>query len=217
MTELSEVSARNSAFYRTPRLLPGQVAKCFNVERAFLNASAHSHVFRHLSIIRLILLQPTITSADAEILVSEAELLAGVLLQDLQTPCSTGKMSNLVARLGRTYVFMDALLAIHEVVGPALGLETWWQRLADAVTAPEFFKTDKPSREEASIVKRTASRLNASLQVLKEGKRLSPVETVNIKRELLFGSLVVSEFKRARWQPWRDDDRKSRNAAAAVP
>lgn len=200
-------------YYRLPVVLPYRNMKTFNADFAFSEVNMRSHAFLNLAQVRALLAQPQLTASDVENVITNCEVIAGRLFNDLQLPRGMESPGAAVAYLGSLYVYMEALLCAIQVIGPPMNASAWWPQLAAKVPPERVFASRRPGKEELGARAALATQLSAALQLLKKGIRLGEKETVEIKRAIFCSEYAVVQFKHRRWDPWRDDDEESKSSA----
>ncbi|KAL8276027.1 hypothetical protein Esti_000143 [Eimeria stiedai] len=200
----SPMSPETHLYYRLPIFEPGSTRKTFSVVRAFATVGSSS-AHPHLHFMRNLLTRPTITRAQAEVLILCSEELVGHLWRFHRTPVDGRKPSHTAYLLARRFLCLEALFTVIQILGPAMHAESWWPKLMEAIPTDVDFATPvlKPKIVESVSL---AERLSSALASMKRGIRLSLEETVKLKRWLFKEATIKLGFQGPKWDPWRKDD-----------
>ncbi|KAL8428188.1 hypothetical protein ACSSS7_007344 [Eimeria intestinalis] len=205
----------NHPYVRLPPLRPGVVTRTIRVHEVAagpleVNASSSYEI---LSAMRRLLAKPELSSTDAEALLQVVELILGFVENRIKPKVGPRHYAAFVSRLGIYFLLFDAVLAANEILGPAMQIETWWREFQSSFRTeyPELDDSMAPEggRDVALQNFLLARRLQKALRQLKQRRRLSNQEIIDIKRQLYFANAYY--FRRARWDPWREDDRAHRS------
>ncbi|CDI86990.1 hypothetical protein, conserved [Eimeria praecox] len=202
----------NHPFNRLPTLLleEGASVRRFSPAKAFAPwrvahapNTALEHMCRHFA-------KRTLCATEGDAIVVWAQRVVGHLFHRHQTPVVGVTPADAVDVLGRRYLMLDSLVCAIQVLGPAMRAATWWDKLvsvipADVVLADRSFPYQRSQHYTA-----LAKRLSAAIKVLKSGVRPDAGETVSLKRELFGINSTHPEFRRARWDAWRRQDKEAR-------
>lgn len=202
-------------FYRLPVVQPGAITGRFSPARALFPCNRMASLgFAQLATARFLLSKPEITTEEAEVLVTDSEMLVGRIMQELETPVAPRKVSRAVEKLGRLFLYLDAVVSIIDVVGAPMDPDAWWPEVASRIFPETVYNTGPFARHLPIQPSALATRLSSALQILKTRARLSCEETVQLKRELLCNPHGVRDFKHKKWNSWREDDARSGNQTA---
>ncbi|KAL8436948.1 hypothetical protein ACSSS7_001312 [Eimeria intestinalis] len=188
-------------YYRLPVVLSGPIRRSFSSREAFRHRSRRSPK-TILPMIHRLLTQPTITTVEADLLVSNCEQLASHLYGHHRGQLSNKKPCAAASSLARRYVYAEILFCAIQVLGPAMRAENWWPYLMNLI-ASEYVA---PAACRNSAANRLAQRLSAALALLKNGIRPSLKDTVDLKRELFKNQSLKLGFEDELWDDWRKDD-----------
>ncbi|KAL8428190.1 hypothetical protein ACSSS7_007346 [Eimeria intestinalis] len=201
----------NHPYVRLPPLRPGVVTRTIRVHEVVtgpLEVNAGSS-YDMLSAMRTLLAKPELGPTDADALLQVVELILGYVHNRITPGVGQRPLSELVCRLGSYFLFFDAVLAAHQILGPAMQIETWWNEFKSSfrIEYPELEDSMVPLIEKATTLENflLARRLQKALRQFKERRRPSNEEIVDIKRQLYFANSYF--FRHARWDPWREDDK----------
>lgn len=198
-------------FYRLPILQPGVITGRFSARRAlFSYKRMTSHGFAQLATARFLLSKLYITTQEAEVLITDSEMLVGRIMHELEMPFRRQRPSKAVEKLGRIFLYLDTVVSIIHIIGPPMEPQAWWPQVASCIFPETVYTTAYPTRMPLPIPPAAlATRLSSALQILKTGARLGCEETVRLKRELLCNPLGIKDFRHKKWNAWRDDDARS--------
>ncbi|KAL8455636.1 hypothetical protein Emag_000566 [Eimeria magna] len=194
-------------YYRLPPLEPGRIPRSFNIARAFDSMSGVS-VHPHLQTIRRLLLQPSITPAQAEPLITALEELVSHLYRFQRSPLDTKKPGIAAYLLARRYLSLEAVFIGVQLLGPAMHPQNWWPKLVQSIPSG-FSRTLKRKRRYKKTTISScelARRLSAAIALLKKGIRPSLRDTVQLKRDLFTNATVHLGLEEPKWDEWRKDD-----------
>ncbi|KAL8425878.1 hypothetical protein Efla_007751 [Eimeria flavescens] len=201
---------REHAFYRTPTVLPQyRDLKLFNPEATRSFGLAFTQPLRRLLDLRKKLSQDTLSPAQLSELADRSTELLAYLYHYEDYPAMDRRNHLAVRTLGMRYLILDAIVCALQVLGvPIEG--PWWnaitRRIPDEAAKLSGFRP-YPRQRAQTFHHELLRKLVAALQTLKTGNRLSRDETIALKRMLFCSEFSPANFKRPRWNPWRQDDK----------
>lgn len=157
---------------------------------------------------------PKLTAMHVSLAVKYAENVAQYLTAYHRGTVHDAPPSSALMELGVRYLALEALFCAIQVLGAPLHAERWWPRLIHLIPT-RYESQDAVSRAHGANVSfaQIAERVSKALELLKRGIRPAAEDTIELKRELLCGGNTTAFFKKKRWEPWREDDAKSRKGA----
>ncbi|KAL8439009.1 hypothetical protein Efla_002418 [Eimeria flavescens] len=166
-----------------------------------------------LSRIRERLLKPELDAAEVEQLMLETEKLVRITSARARQGAAPQNPWLRIRHLGNLFLILDAVVSVREVLGPRMAASRWWENFVNS------FPTDyEPTKARAgeNIMMRTnhklVSRLLAAIKIYKTGVRPHSFEVLKLKRMLLCSPYSINWFKHHRFDAWRKDDAKFRQA-----
>ena len=194
-------------FYRLPVLQPWALRKEFRMPTGSMRSGIYLRPIIALRRIQHLFLQPYLSPAEAEELISLNERILQHLALSERSPVWNDPVTHAVVVLGRRYMLLEAVLCSVQLLEHFFKPQEWWSHFV--TTIPTEYQCD-PSRYESPRLRQHASlaaRLSAALGSIKSGTRPSAEMTVTLKRELFCENSSPSELREKRWDPWRNDDK----------
>ncbi|KAL8455328.1 hypothetical protein Emag_000810 [Eimeria magna] len=190
-------------YVRIPPLQPGVTPRPLQVarpERAL--RAAFPSLMREM---RSLLLKPSLSQKDADLLVKYSETLIHYLRQRMTGPVSPFGVSLAIHCLGRRFMAFNHLYMASQALRQSWPSEPWWKEIA-ALVSHDFPYT--PGQEATMNQERRslAKKLISAITLYKSGIAPSAKTVIDIKRSLFGKSVAPLRFREPKWQAWRSDD-----------
>lgn len=111
-------------------------------------------------------------------------------------------VSEIYEPMMRRFLTADALWCIGTVVGSPVGREDWWPQIMDKLLSIPNVKISY--RQAKTMRYRFVCRLNAALQMYREGQRPAAAEVVELKREIFCSPHLPSRFRSRAYEVFRE-------------
>ncbi|KAL8440887.1 hypothetical protein Emag_007644 [Eimeria magna] len=195
----------NHAFFRLP-VVDNSTLREFNLHSGRARPRSSSHV---LSTAHDLLARPALSASEAELLMSTMELLVSYTRWGMGRTVSSGNYSHLLRQMGLYFIILDAVVSARQILGPKMVPERWWPSFVASIPT-ESYLPESPTlpRIAERYTYQLIKRLRPALKLLMAGIRPSVEDVVSIKRLLFCSQKSLAYFKGARWNAWRDDERK---------
>ncbi|CDJ29792.1 uncharacterized protein EMH_0052720 [Eimeria mitis] len=151
---------------------------------------------------RYLMKKPSLTTREVESLLTCTERLCGYATTVMPNDYT---VQSAIATWGKVFIVLDALHCAAEVLGRSSRRDVWWPRVVRHLRDARYF--DGPS---AQIVEKTSwgscilNGLSAALDYYRLGHRPPPRLVVSLKLAL-FLLPVQTDFRKKKWDPWRED------------
>ncbi|CDJ68919.1 hypothetical protein, conserved [Eimeria necatrix] len=205
-SEESEELFAKHPFYKLPKLAPDLETNIFCEKAAFSRSNLSGHTSLLLMGIRSILKAEWVSEAKAKKLACDTERVVCNLFYLQREPVSHYIASRAVITLGQRFLLLDALVSALSVLSPVVNASAWWSKLVTVIPSEVPFNPSHTTFERTRQYEALSNRLIVAIESLKNGTRLGPRETVELKRDLLCRKDSPPWFKKRRWGYWREDD-----------
>ncbi|CDJ54212.1 hypothetical protein EBH_0084830 [Eimeria brunetti] len=193
-------------FYRYPKTQPAPGTTPFDVHRAATFVNFRIQVCNALAVCREIMGKQFLSPQDIQELLFHAERLCGYAVKKMPVAVTRPIATDAIETLGIVFLVLDTLYCIAEILGKFSMKHLWWPKIIrhieEAGYAPrrEFQMPGKCLRN--TEVART---LDAALEYYRKGHRPPVRMVVGLKEALLCQTGRYSKFRKAPWNPWRED------------
>ncbi|KAL8450080.1 hypothetical protein Emed_002662 [Eimeria media] len=195
-------------YVRIPTMLPGVVARPFDVRAITCKRGPRRHVqlLRHIR--EILTKHPMINQQQVNALVFLAEQLANhmhnmMLVADMEGKSPYGT-TNL---LGRRVLVFDSLYSISIALNVPWPQQAWWRSLAERAY-PNLDVTSYCKNAHAFYVKLIQDMLKA-LDLFRNGLRPAEEDLIDIKRRLFCSASTTYYLRTSSWDEWREDDKRA--------
>ena len=202
---------KNHPFYRLPH--PHPVGSPLSFEGLFpfsldLKAAMVSYTLaRNLSHLRYIFAKKCIRDRDVKLLKSIArELLCYASVWSVDAFASKKKAGAVAELVARQFLVLDALWCIGEALRSPVSGQRWWNDLMQKVQLPKKW-LDSPFRPGRPGLRPFLHRMVRAIEQYRAGVCPPPQNVVGIKQTIFRYPCINVEFRNARWNPWREDDK----------
>ncbi|CDJ58482.1 hypothetical protein, conserved [Eimeria maxima] len=191
-------------FYRLPVLAPGVSTPPLSIMESDESYGPQGMAHRCLMCLRDLFKKEALGEVDARKAYVSAIRLAKFLLARHRTRVREMPPVRAAYVLGRRYLLLDSIVSVLQVLGNFEESRREWEAFVKLIptTLVIHKKGGGPSH---NLNRRMVSRLMQALELLKQGKRPSAEETVELKR-YLFKCLPTSDFSCMDYNPYRRDD-----------
>ncbi|KAL8431260.1 hypothetical protein ACSSS7_005408 [Eimeria intestinalis] len=195
---------RMHPFVRIPPLQPGVTPRPF---RDHLPPSPlmDARFPRLMRGIRIMLLKPSLSQADADELVRLSESLVDFARQQMTDTVSSLGVSMAINCLGRRFLLFSMLYMASQTLRQSWPSATWWSELA-AIVTHDFPYSQKQEASMNPERRALAKKLISAIRLYKSGIAPSIKTIIDLKRSLFCSSFTSPRFKESKWQDWRFDD-----------
>ncbi|KAL8269188.1 hypothetical protein Esti_006887 [Eimeria stiedai] len=187
---------------QVPALMPGVTPMPFRPERLTLFPSYQTHVDL-LNNMRELLRKPALDQSDADCLVVFAESLASHAYQRMNTPVDSKAPAQAAELLARRFMVFYMLHLTSKALKQAWQRTEWWNDLASAV--PSYPGDRQPTGQGQRSIE-FARQLSAAIEAYKNGGAPGDEQIIGVLRRTFCCMRTPPFFKKAVWNPWRDDD-----------
>ncbi|CDJ51674.1 hypothetical protein EBH_0001490 [Eimeria brunetti] len=199
-------------YVRLPVLEPGVVPQPFYPAEVFFQPPTVAIYKGHLVEIRRLLVKQTLNQDDTDMLVRLVTELANSLW--FRSSASVRQVRPIFAAvsLGSTFLAMDAVVAVVQLLGRHMKTELWWDKFAAAIDTN--YSVELPSqipRKTTKFHTDLANDLLGALRIYKTGKRPQVDTVIELKLRLFFSPLSPPLFQDALFDPYRRDHNLFRN------
>ncbi|KAL8428117.1 hypothetical protein ACSSS7_007380 [Eimeria intestinalis] len=188
------------AHYRLPHVPLEAIRTMFRIEHALMGR-VKRNAWPHLSVLRRLFLQPSLTSADVEEMVERSQYLVRHMLTKYRYPVSGIDSSRAKERLALRFLGFEAIVNVVQLLGPAMNPGEWFPQLVAAVPT-NYESPSQINSPNAFMNAHLTELLVKGLQDLTRGRRPSLELTIEAKT-LLFASDIsprnIPPWARTSW------------------
>ena len=201
---------RSHPYVRLPMLKAGVAPRSIHASEILTKLPRRFSPHRYLLFVRKLFLQETLSQRDVNDLLVAIEELASMSYHRGQRPPRGINPVFIVEALGYYFMIFDAIVCAIELLGEPMHLELWWNQFTENFVTRFPLSVAPATRSEmAQFNLELARRLSDALDIYKQGRRPPLQEVIALKNKLFCSPLGRNQFKRARWDPWRDDGKCS--------
>ncbi|KAL8434462.1 hypothetical protein ACSSS7_003108 [Eimeria intestinalis] len=203
-----EIDWSTHAFYRLPIAEPPEPDKGDSGMSPLLWVMPRTSLARAAQPVHDLLNKEHLNAKESRELISHSLLLVR-FGSSLTRPMTSKQPSELCVLLGRKYLMLDLLKSVELALGPHLVKPFIWDELVRKLLVPPAHWERRPlSETRFGTRSELIEYLLRALDRFRKGERPSPRLTVFLKRKLFCYEDSPPDFKKAVWDPWRQDDQK---------
>ncbi|CDJ51676.1 hypothetical protein, conserved [Eimeria brunetti] len=205
-------------YYRLPVLAPGVVVDTMLPEGVMRPIKMNISSYAQFATLRRLFAKPVLNQDDADEAMVAIEKLVRKTARRARRGIRQVRPLFGASTLGSYFLVFDYLVSALQVFGGSSGLPEWWGEFVSVFDFDYFYPTpSKGSRESGIYNTQLANSLLVALNMYKKGERPSAHVVIELKRHLFFGEHGPQQFKRAQWDPWREEDEAFRRARRSYP
>ncbi|KAL8443906.1 hypothetical protein Emed_006501 [Eimeria media] len=166
-----------------------------------------------LGLMRELLAKPMLTPTDARALMETSAYLVSFAEARLKKDLFEPHTAHLIRHAGLFFMVVDAVVCAYRVVGLQPATFRWWNKFIESFPGQlDIRKPRKSSRKSIAFNYKLIKGIAEALEVYKTGARPPGELVLKLKRMLLCTPHSQAYFRAARWDPWREDDKKYRES-----
>lgn len=201
----SAVPFREHKYYRLPRPAHGEQLRFFDGLTALNHTGNPKKLVLRLSILRNIFAKDHLNLEDIQLLRCNAYYLLQYASQWDPKKLEKKTPSRVVEAAARRFLVTDSVWCVIQLLGPAMNRDQWWNRFMAHVVNPES-PINYPLRIGTPDWRPLIKQFRDAIELYGQGIRPAALVVVNLKRLIFCDSRFSAPFRRATWNPWREDD-----------
>ena len=202
-------SSMDHPFCHLPRVLPGEIHRRFNPQRALMPMIAPRYLAPLCLQVHDIFLRETVTPTGVEWVIKLTEEVVSHGIYKQRRPLDRLIPSVAVSMLGRRFLLFELVLSVFQLMGETPS-GPWWETLKNSV--PHIYKSDdRLSSDQPSLFNlKLIQDLSNALEIMKSGRRPPNDQIIYLKRQLFCLPSSPRQFQAPIWNAWREDDARFR-------